>query len=241
MNKFHFLIPMREAHRTLKQCLLSIMSQSYTRWRVTIVDDASSPESKNESKRIVRELQKLCSDEQVINLICRDSRSWETSNVLLALDECDDREIACRLDADDWLTENDALHAINAAYESTKCDVLWTMHRWGFTSMNISAPLPANADPYEHPWVSSHLKTWRASLSKRINVENYRNERGEFVKRAGDQAIFLPVLKIAANRVFLPIVTYHYNIEMTSQTFNSDDARFQRDEAEFIRRRGFIR
>lgn len=239
MNRFAFIIPMRNAHRTVSQTLRSLIAQTCPTWRAIIIDDASEPDSVALSERTIMDANAFIGDSR-ITLLKNDRRMWEVANVITGLKMCEDDEIVCRLDADDWLTDSDALSIISSCYDSMRCDALWTMHRWNFTPTNISAAMPDDADPYVHPWVSSHLKTWRAELSHRVNHANYVGDDGEPFKRAGDQAIFLPVLKLARRRAFLPLVTYHYSIDMAPSTFTSDDAKFQRSEAELIRKRGFI-
>jgi glycosyltransferase involved in cell wall biosynthesis len=240
MNKFVFITPMRNAHATLEQMLLSVIAQSYQDWRVILVDDASDVSSQEKTKQIVTKCNAFLQKEK-ITLITRESRSWETANVLCALNLCAENEIACRLDADDWLTDNDVLSIIDNVYATQHCDALWTKHRWGFTTYNISDVLPEHTNPYLHAWVSSHLKTWRVALSQGVNDLNYRNANNEYVKRAGDQAIYLPVLYKAHRKLFLPLCAYHYTIDMRSETFTSDDAKFQKAEAEFLRARGYVK
>jgi hypothetical protein len=138
------------------------------------------------------------------------------------------------------LTDLDALAIINHAYEQTGCDLLWTAHRWGFSDKNISGPLPEGADPYRHPWVTSHMKTFRKCLLDDVDDVNYRGPDGEYIKRAGDQAIYLPALFRAKRRTFLPRVMYHYTIDDRPETYQTDDARFQKSEADFLRSRGFV-
>lgn len=239
MNKFAFVIPMRNAHATIGQMLRSLIAQTHDGWRAIIIDDASDATSIVQAEAEIARAAGYLGDDR-ITLIKNDKRMWEVANVIAGIALCSADEIVCRLDADDWLVDCDVLSIISSCYDADRCDALWTMHRWNFTSMNISAALPDGADPYVHPWVSSHLKTWRASISHSVNPKNYVNDAGELFRRAGDQAIYLPVLKLARRKVFLPLVAYHYSIDMSSSTFRSEDALFQRSEAELIRRRGFI-
>jgi len=98
-----------------------------------------------------------------------------------------------------------------------------------------------NADPYKHPWVSSHFKTFRKKLLNGVPYENFLNMNGELVKRAGDQCLYLPALHNAKSRVFLPRVVYHYTIdEQGGAVYQTTDAKFQKSEADFIRSRGYI-
>jgi hypothetical protein len=102
--------------------------------------------------------------------------------------------------------------------------------------------MPPDADPYNFPWVSSHLKTFRKRLINDVNDINFRGEDGNYIRRAGDQAIYLPILFKTKKRGFVPRVFYHYTIdEKNGEVYQTDDAKFQKNEAEFLRHRGFTK
>ena len=64
-----------------------------------------------------------------------------------------------------------------------------------------------------------------------VHDDNFRGKDGEYFKRIGDQAIYLPVLKNAkGNWHFEPRVMYHYTIDIKKETFESEDAQFQKEE-----------
>ena len=168
--------------------------------------------------------------------------NWKIRNIVEALKETNSSDIICRLDGDDWLCDCDALTIINDRYNRLGVNALWTAHRWSFSNHNISGPLPKDVDPYKHPWVSSHLKTFRKSLIESVNDKNFRGEDGEYFKRIGDQTIYLPVLyQSAGNWHYEPVVTYHYTIDMKPQTFQTEDAKFQKQEGLFLRSRGYVK
>lgn len=241
MNRFAFIIPMRNAHATIRQTLRSLIAQTHSSWRAIVIDDASTQDSFDASKRAILDANTFIGDDR-ITLLRNDVRMWEVANVITGIKMCSGDEIACRLDADDWLTDTDALSIINACYDSSRCDALWTMHRWNFTPTNISGPMPDDADPYVHPWVSSHLKTFRRKVIDGVPYENFVNMNGTLIQRAGDQGLYLPVLHNAKRRVFLPLVTYHYTInDRNGAIFHTDDAKFQKAEADFIRKRGYVK
>jgi glycosyltransferase involved in cell wall biosynthesis len=243
-NKFVFVAPMYNASQYLNQMLVSITGQSYENWKILLIDDVSTQKEKENSEKIIVRYQNLLSDmgkdPQRIKVTWNENKKWEVANVLHGISLCDDEDIICRIDADDWLTEIDALACLNSLYQQTGADALWTAHRWGFTDKNISGPMTPNSDPYKHPWVSSHLKTFRKRLINEVPYENFTNESGELVKRAGDQAVFLPVLYKTQKRGYVPRVMYHYTINDVPETYQTDDARFQRDEAVFLRSRGYV-
>lgn len=241
-NKFSFVVPMYNASGTLARMLHSIVGQSYTNWNVILIDDVSNPKHAADCAEIVERFQSLIPENCSIQCHFNLTKKWEVANVLSGISMCDDDDIICRIDGDDWLVDLDALYILNYAYEQTGSDVIWTAHRWGFTDQNISALMPDDADPYAYPWVSSHLKTFRKRLINDINDVNFRGEDGEYIKRAGDQAIYLPVLKAAKKRFFVPRVMYHYTIDLEDPTlFTKDDSKFQKNEADFIRKRGFVK
>lgn len=239
---------MFNASTTLSQCLASVVAQSYKNWRVILIDDVSSQREVNEEAGIITAWRMMCqpgmrddnSDCQIL-VNWNSEKRWEVANVLTGLSRCKDDDIVCRLDADDWLTDTDALACLNQVYEKTDVEALWSAHRWGFSDKNISDHLPANVDVYRHPWVSSHLKTFRKRLINGVNDKNFRGEDGQYIRRAGDQAIYLPVLHRARKRGFVPRVFYHYTIKDVPETYQTPDAHFQRDEALFLRARGYVK
>lgn len=259
-NKFVFIAPMFNASQTLERMLHSLFGQSYDNWELILIDDISSESELNKCNNIVNNFVKLNSQtlnvgqeiifsshhgiqfskSKHIKFIVNKRKFWEVENVLQGLKLCNDDDIICRIDADDWLVDLDALSIINHVYNATKCDTLWTKHRWSFSDKNISSVMSNDADPYKHPWVTSHLKTFRKKLINDVPDINFRRNDGNYIRRAGDQAIYLPVLHHSKNRVFLPRVMYHYTISDVPETYQTDDAKFQRDEAISLRERGYI-
>ena len=237
-NRFVFIMPAYNASETIVRSILSVWFQTYSNWKIIIRDDLSTDDTFETVKNIKNQ---FGLDDAKVSIKRNKEKKWEVANILDMLQECESDDIICRLDADDWICDCDTLTIINDRYLSMEIDALWTAHRWSFTHHNISQNLPKDADPYTHPWVSSHLKTFRKSLIEDINDENFRNEAGEYFKRIGDQAIYLPALYQASGRWhFEPMVTYHYTISMNPETFQTDDAKFQKSEGEYLRTRGFI-
>lgn len=245
-NRFVFIAPAFNADQTIQRMLWSIAGQTYQNWKVIVIDDMST----DSTAMAVESFAYMTASSncflpinhiEQFQLITNTEKKWEVANVLQGIALCDDNDIICRIDGDDWLTDLDALHMINETYKQHNLDALWTAHRWAYSDKNISGPMSQGADPYKHPWVSSHLKTFRKRLLNDVKDENYRAEDGGYVKRAGDQAIYLPVLHNAKRYGFLPRVCYHYTIDDVPETYQTIDAKFQRDEAVFLRERGYVK
>lgn len=246
-NRFVFVAPMYNASKTLPQMLHSIFGQSYTNWSIVLTDDVSDTDDLVETMTVIESFYDLLgrNDQHRLKFRGNVRKKWEVENVLTMIkDECLESDIVCRIDADDYLCDLDALRVLNEAYNQYEPDCIWTAHRWfddkQITSFNISAQLPDNADPYKHPWVTSHLKTFRKGKFDLINDLNFRGSDGNYIKRAGDQSLFLPILHNARKRMYLPMVTYAYRCDMNQANFQTEDAKFQKTEAEFIRARGYV-
>jgi len=236
-NKFVIIMPCFNAESTITQSLLSVISQSYNNWKILIRDDMSN----DNTRKIIEQFVQVFGLQERVFVETNNEKKWEVQNILELLKKCDDDDIICRLDGDDWLCDLDTFAIMNHIYNKNKCDAMWTNHRWSFSSHNISGPLPKDANPYVHPWVSSHFKTFRKKLINNVNDKNFRGEDGQYFKRIGDQAIYLPVLHNAAgNWHHEPIVAYHYTIDLSPRTFQTDDAKFQQSEAIYLRNRGYI-
>ena len=155
-NRFVFIMPAYNASETIARSILSVWFQTYPNWKILIRDDLSTDNTVEIVNRLKRD---LGVDDSRISLKKNSEKKWEVANILDMLKECQPNDIICRLDADDWLSDCDALTIINHKYITLGIDVLWTDHRWSYSNQNISKPLPKDANPYKHPWVSSHLSS----------------------------------------------------------------------------------
>ena len=231
-------MPTFNAVDTVQYSINSVMMQNYPETRMIIIDDMSTDGTPDAVQELI---DGYGVGEEKIKLIVNTEKKWEVANVLEGMKHAEESDIICRLDGDDWLCDIDALAILNYRYETEGFDAIWTAHRWSFTHANMSTELPNDVNPYEHPWVSSHLKTFKKSLLSGVSDKNFRNKDGEYFKRIGDQVIYLPALHQASgNWHFEPIVAYHYSIELNKETFHTEDAKFQKSESEELRARGFI-
>ena len=242
-NKFVFLTPAYNCKDTIKQTLMSFFAQSYDNWRAIIIDDVSTDETGEYVKNIARQY----GFENKIDVVTREEKFGETKNTIYEVKNIKDDEIVCRVDGGDWLTETDCLYFLNEIYKSHNPAVLWTAHRWEYSSQNISGPLDLkdNMSVYDHKWVSSHMKTFRAEKLKRVPEKNFKDEDGNWIMIACDQAIFLPMMhmshQLSEPLLYLPHICYHYSINLKNpELFHNERSLKQRDSALWIRKRGFL-
>lgn len=250
MNRFVVIAPTFNAEKTVKQAILSLAAQSYQNWKLVVIDDVSTDNTRREILSLSSALGFHVSgrdDTNKVVVVSNETKKWEIENTLIGLSMCNDSDIIVRLDMDDYLIDNTIFEQLNDLYTNyPEVEAIWTSHRWfsekdGLTNTNISRELPPTADPYVYPWVSSHMKTWRKYLSNHVRDENYRGEDGKYFTRIGDQAFYLPVLKLAKNKGYLPTVAYAYRCDQNKETFQTADAKHQAAEAAFLRKRGFLK
>ena len=244
-TQFVFLIPAYNCKDTIKQTMMSMFAQSYDDWRAVFIDDVST----DNTGEYILELAKKFGYEKRITVTRREEKYGEVRNTIEELKFIAPQEIVVRLDGGDWLTENDTLAILSEIYKDKEVDVCWTAQRWAFTNYNISGNIKLETygykTVYEHPWVSSHLKTFRASALKKVCDKNFFDDEGNWIMIACDQAVFLPMMHLATkeNRklVFLPLVCYHYNIDLSKpDLFTEDRSIKQKNSAEWIRSRGYV-
>jgi hypothetical protein len=147
--------------------------------------------------------------------------------------------IVVLVDADDELLPG-CLEAIAEAYAGDpRLDACWTNHVMIHPAREmpgVSGELLPGADPYSHPWVSSHCKSFRAELLHRVARSNYLGEDGLPFRRIADQAIMLPVLWLARRWKFIPAELYRYQ----TRDHDAADVELQAREAAYLRSRGFL-
>jgi len=242
-EQFVFLTPAYNCRDTIKQTMFSMFAQSYDNWRAIIVDDVST----DGTGEYARELAAMCGFGEKVKIVRREEKHGEVRNTITELNDILDEEIVVRLDGGDWLVDNDTLAVANQLYNKHDPAMMWTQHRWSFTDHNISGGITLfeNQTVYEHPWVSSHLKTFRAKDLKNVPLGNFYDDEGNWIMIACDQAVFLPLMHLAIKNkkplIHLPRVCYHYNIDLEKpDLFTEDRSLKQKYSAEWIRARGYV-
>lgn len=249
-KRFCIIAPTYNAEKTVRQAMLSLAAQTYKNWKLILIDDVSTDETRRTALNLASALGIYsfgCEETNKFQLVSNSTKKWEIENTLVGLANCNDDDIVVRFDMDDYLINNTAFEQLAMLYEQNPTvDAIWTNHRWfsekdGLTNTNISGPMAQGADPYKHPWVSSHMKTWRKHVSNGVSDENYRGEDGKYFTRIGDQAFYLPVLKLSRDIGHFAIDAYAYRCDQSQETFQTDDAKHQAAEAQFLRKRGFVK
>lgn len=132
------------------------------------------------------------------------------------IDQLNDEEIVVSLDGDDWLLPG-ALARVQAEHDAgalvTYGSFRYSDGRPGFAQQLTGAIRRS-------PWVTTHLKTFRAGLFKRIDRAHLKDRDGRWLENARDQALMFPLVEMAGARAhYIPDILCVYNAA------NSDEFR----------------
>jgi hypothetical protein len=210
-TKFHFIVPAYNTEQFINKTLRSIKWQDYENLKVTVVDDMSSDRTYDVAKT---------ETDPRFSVIKPEEKNYALKNICLAINEVqpEDEDVILVVDGDDWLASTDVLNYLNKIYSEE--DVLLT---YGSYEENITGR--RGVEPSEYPqevirtntfrkdrWRASHLRTFKYKLWKEINQEDFLDEDDDFYRSAYDQAIMLPMLEMAGNKIkFIPEILHVYN------------------------------
>jgi len=241
MNNIVVLTPAYNCKDKIERTLYSVAGQTYKNWKMIVVDDLST----DGTGSLVENFAKRNDLSDKISVVYRKEKYGEVRNTLDIVEDLDPSDIVVRIDGSDFLTDLGCFEYINALYGQYDPAVLWTAHRWAFTDKNISGYVDPSVSIYDQPWVSSHLKTFRARDFLGLNKLNFKDDEGNWIMIGCDQAVFLPMMERARQTgrklMFFPRVMYHYDINLSDpELFTKSRSLEQKYSAEKIRERGYI-
>lgn len=230
MKDLTFIVPAFNASKNINKLILSLQTQKDVKWTCVVIDDLS-----DDRDDLVKNINAF--NDERISIVLNDERKFALRNIVEQSLKFD--SIIAVIDGDDSLCNDDTVTLIKNAYVHEHT-VAWTKHKWDINGLNISENLDKNINPYQTRWVSSHLRTFDSALLKMINVNNFKDAKGQWFKRGYDQALMLPLLFKTKNRVFIPEVCYLYNINSCSIQKRDWNEKEQLNTVNFVRSRGFI-
>ena len=192
--------------------LESVLQQNYRNFRVIYIDDHST----DGTGELVREYLRKNDWEERVHLIHNSERMGALYNIYHAVWSCDPEEIIVTVDGDDWLFHENVLKRLNQIYADP--DVWMTYGQYiefpdgGAGHCQMIPPHVIENNSYRsYAWVSSHLRTFYASLFHLIAYDDFLFQ-GEFYSAAWDLAFMFPLLEMSSSHFrFIPDVFYVYN------------------------------
>lgn len=220
MNKFLVIVPVHNSFDWIERCLDSIFIQKYEDFNVMVIDDHSTDGTWDKINNY---------DFNKARNSIRNGSGLE--NIKKGIDYMNPSPdtIIVTVDGDDYLADHSVLSYLNATYSE---DIWMTYGQYKPLSgkyKGICQPLEYNvtfdekgekvinqltSDTYRRSgaWVTSHLRTFRAWLWRRIDDDDLRDKDGKYFKIAWDLAFMYPMIEMAGSHVkFINEVLYYYN------------------------------
>jgi glycosyltransferase involved in cell wall biosynthesis len=215
-NKFIILITAYNDEKWVEYNIASILNQTYSNYKVLYYDDASTDNTFQEVNKIVQNNDKFTITTRKNNM-----------QALYSYEECikqikEDEILVC-MSADDWLYDDNVLENLNNYYNNN--NVWMTYGKFvAWDGENITEANPQNT-PYpdfthtnrfyrKDHWRASHLRTFRGSLLKKIDLSEFKsNTDGLYFDHAADLALTYPCLEMCGKDKIgvLDFYSYVYN------------------------------
>jgi hypothetical protein len=220
-RRYLIVVAVRNAEKFVDACLESIMQQTRPLF-CALMDDGSDDETFSIACRAVAR------GGGRIHARTHGGRNYSLRNIAEAIrthGQPDD--VVVIVDGDDKLKPG-ALDLLDTVYAAGA----WMTYGNFVTSDGRPNWMP----PYPHriveasafrsyPWAASHPKTFKKELFDKINQDDFQHD-GEWFKTAGDVALMIPMLEMAAERaVYVPQVLYEYTEDnpLGDHHVNSDE------------------
>lgn len=204
-------------------------------WRCYILDDLSTDSSRDL-------ITKMAEDDPRIVPIFNEKKTYQVGNYqkIMALEEIEDDDICLTLDGDDWLPNDKVLDRVAEAYDQGAWITYGQFVQWdgeGYQAGFAQNP-PLWDELRQARYTTTHLRTWKASLWRRIAEKDLKKADGSTIKAGGDTAFMYPMLEMAGpyRSVYIPYYMYVYNIE-TPDNVHKHSLHDQHATADQIRKR----
>lgn len=224
---FVFMIPSYNNIKYVIRNLESVYRQNYINYRVVYIDDSSNDSTYDMVCNVVSQW-----DMWERTIVFRSPRrNYQSGSRFIGYHLCDDDEILCMLDGDDWLANDNVLSILSKYYkEGSLCS--YGSYRMYYGMGKVSPDIYGNEifpndiirnrEFRGYRWTSCHLRTGYAGLFRRVHMMDLMDDRGYFSRCCTDLCEMFPVLEMASPYISrVRSVLYIYNREASNGYSNS--------------------
>lgn len=203
--------------------LTSLFSQTYPKWKMIYINDASTDKTAQEVERVIY-THKMQNRSVVIH---NRTRQGAMANLYHAINAIPPRKVVVQLDGDDWLKHKKVLARIAEIYRDKN---VW-MSYGNYESYPQNAfkdschPFPAevmqNASFRDYIWVAYPLRTFYAKLFQNIKADDLKY-KGQFFPVVSDTGMMHPMFEMASQGhiYYEKEVLYVYRVNTGSNDFS---------------------
>jgi glycosyltransferase involved in cell wall biosynthesis len=212
-NTFKIIIPSYNAKSWIGKCLDSVKKQKYLNWQLVIIDDASNDDMLSVVKESLKDI-----DKNNFKVFRRNINMGAMENIVYGINSIckDDEDIIVLLDGDDWLASDTVLNTLNEAYSDPNIWMTYGQFQYSSskaigTGTNITDVLNYRKSNF----CSSHLRTFKYWLWKKIDNKDFRDSSGKYYSMAWDMSIMFPLIEMCGvdHFKFIDKILYIYNNE----------------------------
>jgi len=213
-NKFRIVVPIYNSIQWVEKCIMSINDQKYDNWGAILIDDASTDGTLD---KIIATVKEKCAPGK-FRVMSRNVNVGALENTIFGTNAIceDDEDIIVIVDGDDWMFDNNVLSYLNEVYQDEN---IWlTYGNFIYESnqqISKTNKLITNTRTYRHSqnYCSSHLRTYKFKIWKKIQEVDLRDSYGRYYKITGDLAVMYPLIEMSGlNRIkFIEKPLYVYN------------------------------
>ncbi len=213
MNKFLIICPFYNVEKWIDKTIKSILLQEYENYRCLLINDNSNDNSLKIAKNLISLNNKFI-------IVDNDNRNFSLKNIYEGIHKhsLDDKEIIIILDGDDFFSNKNVLNILNDVYKKTNCLLTYGSYvnlsnkTRGKFSKKIPQHIIENNMFRNYEWCTSHLRSFKAGLFKKININDLKDKNNNFYTITGDLAIMFPMLELASNRTeYIDEILYIWN------------------------------
>lgn len=190
---FIIMTTLYNAENFIKKCIDSIKIQT-EQFHCYITDDLSTDNS-------VSIVEAEIKNDNRFTLIKNKIKMYQPGNYYQISKLCtNDKSIVVTLDGDDWFSDYLVLTRIKKYYEQDIMMSFGQFLSWDGQYYNRGFTQKPT-DLYNirsMPWTTSHLRTFKLELFKKIKEEDLRSPNGNFWETTGDQAIIFPMIEMCS-------------------------------------------
>ncbi len=140
----------------------------------------------------------------------------------------EEHAIIINLDGDDWLISKDVVDIVVSTYEKTGCDFTYgncIIHNPGDSGHNkvitdvdpgvnirYSVEVERNKSYRKEIFFPRHLRTWKASVYKKIPMSRFMYPNKKWLHICEDEAIYFPMFEMSGKYEVIPIPLCAYNL-----------------------------
>ena len=211
---FKIIIPLYNVEQWIKKTIRSVKLQDYKNYECILVDDISTDNSREV-------IQKEIEGDDRFRLVVNTEKAYALKNIYDTIESLnpDNDDVVILLDGDDWLASKNVFNIINDVYNRSDCWMTYGSYmeypskKRGQFSKQIPKNVIDESLYRTSAWCSSHLRTFKCGLWRKIKKEDLINPTtGRFGKAAWDLAFMFPMLEMSSHKAeYVKDILYVYN------------------------------